>query len=78
MKTICHRTVSYTHLDVYKRQAVYGLYAKEDIVHPDGTTGVLYKQDSLIAPVSYTHLATIRCSSDNIFDLTLNRKNERM
>ncbi len=29
--------------------AVYGLYAKEDIVHPDGTTGVLYKQDSLIA-----------------------------
>ena len=31
------------------RGAVYGLYAKEDIVHPDGTTGVLYKQDSLIA-----------------------------
>ena len=28
---------------------MYGLYAKEDIVHPDGTTGVLYKQDSLIA-----------------------------
>ena len=31
------------------RGAVYGLYAKEDIVYPDGTTGVLYKQDSLIA-----------------------------
>ena len=31
------------------RGAVYGLYAKEDIVHPDGTTGVLYKQDNLIA-----------------------------
>lgn len=29
--------------------AVYGLYAKEDIVHPDGRTGVLYKKDSLIA-----------------------------
>lgn len=29
--------------------AVYGLYAKEDIVHPDGTTGVIHKKDSLIA-----------------------------
>ena len=35
--------------DSVLRGAVYGLYAKEDIVHPDGTTGVLYKQDSLIA-----------------------------
>ncbi len=23
--------------------AVYGLYAREDIVHPDGATGVIYK-----------------------------------
>jgi len=29
--------------------AVYGLYAKSDIVHPDGKTGVLYKAGSLIA-----------------------------
>lgn len=29
--------------------AVYGLYAKEDIVHPDGRTGVVYKKDSLVA-----------------------------
>ncbi|WP_287713800.1 SpaA isopeptide-forming pilin-related protein [Blautia sp.] len=29
--------------------AVYGLYAKEDIVHPDGKTGVVFKKDSLIA-----------------------------
>ena len=35
--------------DSVLRGAVYGLYEKEDIVHPDGTTGVLYKQDSLIA-----------------------------
>ena len=35
--------------DSVLRGAVYGLYAKEDIVHPDGITGVLYKQDSLIA-----------------------------
>lgn len=28
--------------------AVYGLYAKEDIVHPDGKTGVLFRKDSLI------------------------------
>lgn len=29
--------------------AVYGLYAKEDITHPDGKTGVLYKKDALVA-----------------------------
>ncbi len=28
--------------------AVYGLYAKENIVHPDGHTGVLYPKDSLV------------------------------
>ncbi len=28
---------------------MYGLYAREDIVHPDGKTGVLFKKDSLIA-----------------------------
>lgn len=29
--------------------AVYGLYAREDIVHPDGKTGVLFKKGNLIA-----------------------------
>ena len=29
--------------------AVYGLYAKKDIVHPDGKTGVLYKKDAKVA-----------------------------
>ena len=29
--------------------AVYSLYANEDIVHPDGKTGVVFKKDSLIA-----------------------------
>ena len=29
--------------------AVYGLYAREDIVHPDGATGVVYKKDTLVA-----------------------------
>ena len=28
--------------------AVYGLYAREDIVHPDGRTGVLHRSGSLI------------------------------
>ena len=29
--------------------AVYGLYAAEDIVHPDGTTGVVYRAGDLVA-----------------------------
>ena len=29
--------------------AVYGLFAAEDIVHPDGHTGVVYTKDSLLA-----------------------------
>lgn len=28
--------------------AVYGLYAREDIVHPDGATGVIYKAGDLV------------------------------
>jgi len=32
--------------------ATYGLYAREDIVHPDGKTGVLYKKDSQIATLT--------------------------
>lgn len=29
--------------------AVYGLYARNDIVHPDGVTGAIHKADSLVA-----------------------------
>lgn len=32
--------------------AVYGLYAREDIVHPDGKTGVLYKAGTLITTLT--------------------------
>lgn len=35
--------------DSVLKGAVYGLYAREDIVHPDGTTGVVHKKNSLIA-----------------------------
>ncbi|MDD3252935.1 MAG: SpaA isopeptide-forming pilin-related protein [Lachnospiraceae bacterium] len=29
--------------------AVYGLFAAEDLVHPDGKTGVVYRRDNLVA-----------------------------
>lgn len=32
--------------------AVYGLYAREDIVHPDGTTGVIYKAGELVTSLT--------------------------
>ncbi|MCI6767635.1 MAG: SpaA isopeptide-forming pilin-related protein [Porcincola intestinalis] len=32
--------------------AAYGLYAREDIVHPDGKTGVVYKKDFQIATLT--------------------------
>lgn len=35
--------------DATLKGAIYGIYAKEDIVHPDGHTGVIYSKDSLIA-----------------------------
>lgn len=35
--------------DATLKGAVYGLYAKQDILHPDGQTGVLYKKDQKIA-----------------------------
>ena len=37
--------------DVYKRQ-VYGLYAREDIVHPDGATGTIYKAGEQVASLT--------------------------
>ena len=55
-------TVSYTHLDVYKRQLFhyekealegveFTVYAAEDIMHPDGVIGLAFHK-----AVSYTHL----------------------
>lgn len=32
--------------------AVYGLYAKDDIVHPDGTTGIMYRAGSLVTTLT--------------------------
>ncbi len=32
--------------------AVYGLYAREDIMHPDGTTGVVFKANDLVATMT--------------------------
>ena len=32
--------------------AVYGLYAREDIVHPDGSTGVVYKTGTQVAKLT--------------------------
>ena len=37
--------------------AVYGLYARKDIVHPDGRTGVLYPKNTLIAELTINDLA---------------------
>ena len=33
-------------------KAVYGLYAREDIIHPDGTTGVIYKAGDRVATLT--------------------------
>lgn len=45
--------------------AVYGLYAKEDIVHPDKKTGVLHKKDSLITQGIISAEGTLEF--DNLF-----------
>ena len=33
-------------------KAVYGLYARADIVHPDGATGVIYKAGEQVATLT--------------------------
>ena len=38
--------------DATLEKAVYGLYAREDIVHPDGRTGTIHKKDSLITSLT--------------------------
>jgi len=39
--------------DATMEGAVYGLYAKEDIVHPDGHTGVVYPAGTLVAKQTF-------------------------
>lgn len=48
--------------------AVYGLYAREDIVHPDGATGVLYKAGDLV-----TKLTTDANGEATVTDLYLGK-----
>ena len=38
--------------DATLENAVYGLYAREDIVHPDGATGVIYKAGDRVATLT--------------------------
>lgn len=38
--------------DAVLEGAVYGLFAEEDLVHPDGKTGVVYQKDDLVAVAS--------------------------
>ena len=38
--------------DATLKGAVYGLYAREDIVHPDGATGTIYKAGEQVASIT--------------------------
>ncbi len=38
--------------DAVLEGAVYGLFAEEDLIHPDGKTGVVYQKNDLVAVVS--------------------------
>ena len=38
--------------DATLEKAVYGLYAREDIVHPDGATGVIYEAGEQVATLT--------------------------
>ena len=45
--------------------AVYGLYARENIVHPDGKTGVIFKAGDLVATLTTDEKGA--CSIDNLY-----------
>lgn len=45
--------------DATLKGAVYGLYAAENIVHPDGHTGVIYKKDEMIEEMTFGDIETI-------------------
>ena len=51
--------------DATLEKAVYGLYAREDIVHPDGETGVIYKAGEKVA--SLTTDKTGRAGIENLY-----------
>ena len=38
--------------DAVLKEPIYGLYAREDINHPDGRSGVLYKKDEQVATLT--------------------------
>ncbi|MGN0276288.1 MAG: SpaA isopeptide-forming pilin-related protein, partial [Hominisplanchenecus sp.] len=54
--------------DATLEKAVYGLYAREDVVHPDGKTGVIYKAGTQIAT-----LTTDKNGEASVGDLYLGR-----
>ena len=45
--------------------AVYGLYAREDIVHPDGATGVIFKKNDIVATLTTDKNG--KCEIDNLY-----------
>lgn len=51
--------------DATLEKAVYGLYAREDILHPDGATGVLYKAGEKVATL--TTDAKGKASVENLY-----------
>ncbi|MDD2979270.1 MAG: SpaA isopeptide-forming pilin-related protein [Hespellia sp.] len=48
--------------DASLKGAVYGLYARESIVHPDGHTGTLYPKDSLVGTFTTDEKSTAKLS----------------
>jgi LPXTG-motif cell wall-anchored protein len=51
--------------DAKLEEAVYGLYAREDIVHPDGATGILFKAGELVATLTTDEKG--EASIDNLY-----------
>ena len=51
--------------DASLEKAVYGLYAREDIVHPDGATGVIYKAGDQVTTLTTDEKG--KASVDNLY-----------
>lgn len=51
--------------DASLKGAVYGLYARENINHPDSSTGIVYKKDELIAKLTTDDEG--KCEIDNLY-----------
>ena len=51
--------------DATLEKAVYGLYARKDIIHPDGTTGVLFKAGEQVATLTTDQNG--RASVENLY-----------